>query len=50
MIDELLKVLRLEQTGKKRHANQIEKIYKKNIAHHKCRKCYGKSKMDQTLA
>ena len=31
MVDELLKVLRLKQIGKKVHANQIDQVYRKKM-------------------
>ena len=49
MIDELLRVLRLEQIGKKIQAKQIEDIYYKNIADHTlCINC-RKGKMDPLI-
>ena len=40
MVEELLKVLRLEQIGKKEHARQIEEVYKRKTDDHvRCEKC-----------
>ena len=40
MVDELLRVLRLEQIGKNDHAKQIEEVYRKKIGdHRRCEMC-----------
>ena len=40
MVDELLRVLRMDHIGKKNDAKEIEEVYLSKIAQHvRCKKC-----------
>ena len=51
MVDELLRVLRLEQIGMEVHAKEIEKVYHRKIdEHERCEKCRpGKNGLQNKL-